>query len=424
MRVAVLSLMESIGADPGALRGYLPIGGRSVLRHQIGLAVALGARRIVVLAEGISGELVALQHVAEAGGAQFHVVATARALVPLLAPEDDVIVLGDGLLAMPDAVSDAIENGPVVLTLPGETAVPMGFERIDLNHAFASVMRIPGRIAAGLADLPAEWNAQSALLRLAVQARVTQRGVPAAMLEDGRWNIVRGEDEAHNTERLWLRLHTGLAGKAAVSPGQRLAIMVVRRFGPALLHAGTRPALVGLAAGVVGLLAAGLGWLGNYALAFALMGAAWLVERVASLLGQVERDSLLASGLARRGTALFHALIDAGLVALAAWRSELPDHPAVPPGAGAFAPVLLLIGVRLVSLVLAERPWAQWIADRLLLSLMLSIASALLPFDASLAVAVVALFAVCLAMLHFGAPGHSAAVAAQRVPNLQLTDRP
>lgn len=68
MRVVVLSLIEATGAEPGGLRGYLPIGGRSLLRHQIGLALSLGARRIVVMAEGISGELVALQHVAEAGG--------------------------------------------------------------------------------------------------------------------------------------------------------------------------------------------------------------------------------------------------------------------------------------------------------------------------------------------------------------------
>lgn len=110
MRVAVLSLMEAAGDVPGSLRGYLSIGGRSLLRHQLGFALSLGCKRIIVMSEGISGELVALQHVAEAGGAQFHVVATARALVPLLPPDDDVFVLGDGLLAMPDAVRELLEE--------------------------------------------------------------------------------------------------------------------------------------------------------------------------------------------------------------------------------------------------------------------------------------------------------------------------
>jgi len=423
VRVAVLSLIEAARADPGSLRGYLPIGGRSLLRHQIGLALSLGARRIVVVAEAISGELVALQHFAEAGGAQFHVVATARALVPLLAPEDDVIVLGDGLLAMPDTLREQIEVGAVILTLPVETALPLGFERIDINHAFAAAMRFPGRIAAGLADLPPEWNAQSALLRLAIQGRVALRSIPSAVLDDGRWSILRDEDEAHFAERRWLRLHTRFAGQEPATPGERLAIAVVNRFGPAMLHAGTRPALVGLAAGALGLLGGGAGWLGSFALGFALLGLAWLVERMASLLGQVESDSLLASGIARRSAAAFHLLIDAGLVTLAGWRSGLPDGSLIPPGASIFAPLLLVGGARLVALALPGQVWAHWLSDRMVIALFLVAASLFLPFDAAIGLAVIALFGACLLTLQFGTIPPETGPTAASAPNLQLTTR-
>ena len=423
MRVAVLSLIEAAGPGPGGLRGYLPIGGRSLLRHQIGLALSLGARRIVVMAEAISGELVALQHFAEAGGAQFHVVATARALVPLLAPEDDAIVLGDGLLAMPEGLRELIEVGPVVLTLPVETALPLGFERIDINNASAAVMRFPGRIAAGLADLPPEWNAQSALLRLAVQGRVAQRSVPVALLDDGRWSIVRTEDEAHLAERRWLRLHTRFAGQGAATPGERIAMAVVNRFGPAVLHAGTRPALVGIAAGTLGLLGSGAGWLGTFAAGFVLLGLAWLLERVASLLGQIERDSLLASGIARHSVVAFHLLIDAGFVMLAGWRSDLPDLPSVPPGAAYFAPVLLVGGARLLTLALPGKRWARWFSDRLVLALILAGFSALLPFDLAVGFAVVVMFGACLATLQIGANPAPTGSSDTPSPNLQLTTR-
>jgi hypothetical protein len=423
VRVAVLSLIEGAGADPGSLRGYLPIGGRSLLRHQIGFALSLGARRIVVLAEAISGELVALQHFAEAGGAQFHVVATARTLVPLLAPEDDVILLGDGLLAMPDALREQIEQGSVILTLPVETALPLGFERIDINHAFAAAMRFPGRIAAGLADLPPEWNTQSALLRLAVQGHVPLRSVPSALLDDGRWSILRNEDEAHFAERRWLRLHTRFAGQGPATPGERLAIAVVNRFGPAMLHAGTRPALVGLAAGALGLLGGGAGWLGSFAFGFSLLGLAWLFERVASLLGQVESDSLLASGIARRSIAVFHLLIDAGLVTLAGWHSGLPDGPLVPPGASFFAPLLLVGGARLVVLALPRQPWARWLSDRMVVALLLAVFSLFLPFDAAVGLAVVALFGACLLTLQFGTIPPETGPSATPAPNLRLTTR-
>lgn len=420
MRVAVLSLIEAAGTDPGALRGYLPIGGRSVLRHQIGFALSLGCKRIVVMAEGISSELVALQHVVEAGGAQFHVVATARALVPLLQPEDDVFVLGDGLLAMPDALRDLLEAGPVLLTLPVETALPRGFERIDINNAFAAAMRFPGRVAAALADLPPEWNAQSALLRLAIQARIPQRGVASSLLDDGRWSILRSEEAALQAERGWLRLHTDVAGSGAGSPGETIAVAIVRRFGPAMLHAGTRPALVGLAAGLVGLLGGGLGWLESFAAGFVLLGLGWLVERVASLLGQVERDSLLASGLARRSIEIFHFLIDAGFVVLATWRSELP---AVPWGLRAFAPILLICALRLLPVALPSHRWARWLEDRLLVGIALSLASLFLPFDVTIALAVIGLIGTCLVTLQIGHAKGGMGGTQTGSPNPQLTTR-
>lgn len=401
MRVAVLSLIESAGDEPDVLRGYLPIGGRSILRHQIGLALSLGCKRIVVMAEGISGELVAMQHAAEAGGAQFHVIATARMLAPLLLPDDDVFVLGDGLLLMPDAARNMLDAGPVVLTLPVETGLPLGFERIDINHAFAAAMRFPGKVAAGLADLPSEWNVQSALLRLATQARIAHRGVPASLLDDGRWSIVRTETEAHRVERQWLNLHTTISSAGPATPGEMLTTLTVRRFGPAMLHAGTRPALVGLAAGAVGLLGGGLGWLGHFAIGFVLLGLGWMIERVASLLGQVERNSLLVSGTARRGVAIFHLLIDAGFITLATWRSELPSGPGLPWGAAAFAPVLLIGATRLVPLALPNRTWSRWLEDKLLIGGALAIICIFLPFDVAIGLAVLALLGACLFTLQF-----------------------
>lgn len=421
MRVAVLSLVECAGDDPSVLRGYLPIGGRSLLHHQIGFALSLGCKRIVVMAEGISGELVALQHVVEAKGAQFHVVATARALAPLLQPDDDVFTLGDGLLAMPTALHDMLGAGPVLLTLPVESAVPLGFERIDINSAFAAAMRFPGRAAAALADLPPEWNAQSALLRLALQARIPQRSVPSAMLDDGRWRLVRTEEEAHQAERRWLRWHTDKAGIGAGSPGGAAAVAIVHRFGPALLHAGTRPALVGLAAGLVGLLGGGLGWLGSFAAGFALLGLCWLIEHVASLLANVERDSLLASGFARRSVEAFHLLIDAGFVILATWRSQLP---ASPWGLRAFAPIMLIVALRLLPVALPDRRWAQWCEDRLLVGIALALVSMILPFDITLGLAVILMIGACLVVLQLARNGSGSVALSKGSPNSQLTSRP
>lgn len=389
MRVALLSMTEAVPGEGGGLRATLPIGGRTIARHQLGLALALGCARIVVLAEGFSGELVALQHVAEAGNARFHAVTTVRALAPLIAPEDELFVLADGLLAMPDDMLGLLGEGNVIVTLPVETGLPAGFERIDINYAGAGAMRIPGRIASGLADLPPDWNPLSALLRLAVQAGIAQRSLPGASLEQGRWRLIRSEDDAHQAEPGWLRLHTASAHRR--SPGETLAALAVQSAGPALLHAGTSPALVGLAAVLVLLLGLGAGWFGYATAGFALLGGAWLLRQCSALLARIERDSLLAGLRTNLPDAVFGWVLDGSFVALCAWRSEIAALAGLPWGLAWFAPLILMLLLRLLPGTF-EHGWVgHWLADRLLLGIGLAVVSLALPFDPVVRIAVIVL---------------------------------
>lgn len=389
MRVALLSMIEAVPGDAGGLRATLPIGGRTIVRHQLGLALALGCARVVVLTEGFSGEIVALQHVAEAGGARFHAVTAVRALAPLIAPEDELFVLADGLLAMPDDVLSLLGDGNVVVTMPVETGLPAGFERIDINHAGAGAMRIPGRIAAGLSDLPPDWNPLSALLRLAVQAGVAQRSLPGASFEQGRWRLIRSEEDAHAAEPGWLRLHTASAHRR--SPGETMAALAVQSAGPALLHAGTSPAIVGLAALLVLLLGLGAGWFGYATAGFLLLGGAWLLRQCSALLGRIERDSLLAGLRTSMPDIVFGWVLDGAFVALSAWRSEILAIAGLPWGLAWFAPLGLLLLLRLLPMVFEHGWLGYWLADRLLLGAGLALVSLALPFDLVIRIAVIGL---------------------------------
>ncbi len=391
MRVALLSLMDAAAEEPSGLRGHLPIGGRSVLRHQVGLALAFGCARIVVQAEALTGELVALQHVAESAGARFHVIPTGRALVPLVSPEDELLVLADGLLAVPEDALRLLNDGPVILTMPVETGLAAGFERIDINHASAGAMRLPGRVVAGLGELPPEWSPASALLRIAVQAGVPQRDIPFAFIDQGRWRLIRSEDEAHRAEPGWLRLHT--IGAHRRSPGEMLAGIAVQKIGPALLHAGTRPYIVTIASFALGVLGVGAGWFGSATIGFALLALCWLVAECAALLARVERASLLASARMAPTGAAFALLLDAGFVALCAWRSELADISGVAAALRLFAPLVLVLTLRLVPAVCAARDWTSWLSDRFLCGIGLAVLSAIGPFDAALRMVVLALLA-------------------------------
>ncbi len=389
LRVALLSLMDAAQGEPQGLRGLLPIGGRSILRHQLGLAMALGCSRIVVLAETLTNDLVALQHAAEAGGARFHVIASARALAPLVAAEDELLVLGEGLLAMPEDALRLLGDGPVVLTLPVETGLPLGFERIDINNAGAGAMLLPGKLIAALGDLPGDWNPGSALLRIASQARIIQRELPALLLDQGRWRLIRDEAEAHRAEPGWVRLHT--AGAEVRSPGSWIAAGIVRMLGPALLHAGTRPYVIALGAVVMALLGTGAGWFGWTGAGFAMLAVAWLVHQVASLLARVERDSLISWS---DGAPLDHLadwVLDGMFITLCAWRSEIPAVTGVPWGIAWFPPVVLFMLLRLLQRLRPGEAWIWWLGDRFVIGALLTVSSILFPFDFVLRALVIAL---------------------------------
>lgn len=393
MRVALLSITDALVDEPQGLRGYLTIGGRSVVRHQLGLALALGCTRIVVVTEALTGEVIALQHASEANGARFHVITSAHALLPLVTADDDLIMLGDGLVAQPAIALAQLGEAIGVLALPVEAGMAAGFERIDINHAYAGAMRVPGRLVAGLGDLPPEWNAHAALLRLAVQGRVPLRLLPGAVLDDGRWIVIHSEAEAHAFEPVWLRLHMHLG--QGRGPGEWIAQRTVQLAGPALLHAGTRPWVVMLGGLMALLLGLGSGWFGWRTPGFGLLALAWGLGRVAALITRIERQSLLESGKAATIGLWFELAIDAGLVVLMAWRSDIVQLSAVPqtfvwPFAITwFAPLIGMLLLHLLPQVVPNRGATWWLHDRLVLGLGLALTSALLPFDVCLRAGVV-----------------------------------
>jgi hypothetical protein len=193
VQVALLSTLEPSADDPATPRGLLRLGGRSLVQHQLGLVLALGCERVICLAEGLPGELITLQHAAERGGASFHVAADGRAAARLVKPDDELLVIADGLVTSASVVNGLLGTRAGVVVQPVEGGVAAGYERIDLNHAGAGVLRIPGRLAAGLAELPGDWNPISALLRIAVQAGQRQVMLRQALIDGGRWALVRSD---------------------------------------------------------------------------------------------------------------------------------------------------------------------------------------------------------------------------------------
>ncbi|MBX9643096.1 MAG: hypothetical protein K2W91_03225 [Novosphingobium sp.] len=358
-------MLEPAAESGLGARAFLRIGGLTVARQQLALALALQCERIVCIAPALTNPIVELQHLAERAGAHFHVIPGARPLVGLVTATDELIVLADGLFASTAEACDLLSDGQSVLVQPIEQGLAAGFERIDLNHAGAGAMRLPGRLAERLGDLPADCDAVSTLQRIALQAGVRQRAIPAAGQDGLFWTLVRSDAEAHAIEPLWIRQRTRDADP--LGPSRALALLGVRGFGPAMLHAGTGGNVMLIAALASLLLALGAGWFGFVAAGLGLCALGWLLREMASLLLRIERDEA-ATHKRIDALGLYAWTIDGALIVLLAW--------ATLGGGGSkflaslFPPFMLIALLRVLSALPTGR-WSGWLSDRGLAALAL-----------------------------------------------------
>ncbi len=360
-------MIEPAEAESSPLRANLRLGAVTLARHQLGVVLALGCERIVCLAQAFDEHIADLQSVTEAAGAKFHLIAEPRALVGLVTAIDEVVALGDGLLALPRTAVALLEVGPAVLVQPVDAGMAAGFERLDLNHADAGAMRVPGRLVERLAELPADCDGFSALQRIALQGGVPQRMLPATALAEGRWTLVRSETEAHAAEVHWIRLQTEMSGgdNASLAAAQ----FAVRRLGPALLHAGSGNRVVAAAAAATAMMALIAGRFHWVVPGFILAGFTWILLCAAVLLARVERETLhLPSPRILRGLVFAWGMDGLLAVLMIECGSYLPGQTIADK---AFAPVMLLGVCRLVPQRLAGG-WSHWLRDRGLLALALA----------------------------------------------------
>lgn len=351
-------------------RAFLQVGGATVAQHQLALCIALDCQRVICVVRGLGPALVSLQHTAEAAGMQFHIAVGARQIAGLVTAKDELVVLADGLLAAPAGAMPLLEAGHSMLVEPVEIGVPLGFERMDINHASAGAMRIPGRLVERLSELPPDCDVASALTRIALQAGVTQRPVPLEAREGVSWRIVRDEDEAQAIESGWIDLH--MQQSRATTLGTMLARLGVRGFGPALLHAGSGESALSIAAAVFLAMALVAGWFNVTAAALLLAAFCWIVRQGADLLARIERDSLSRPPSRVPREAVFGWLFDVALIAMIVW-SVGPVTQRWPFDM-VIAPLFLVCLLRIIPHVFTGN-WSAWLEDRATLCLLLTVAA-------------------------------------------------
>lgn len=343
MRIALLSAVESIDGANLSPRGHARIGGKSVLQHQMELAITAGCEKIACLSQGLPTELAALQKLADRADVQFRCIRDIRALSAWVSANDDVLVIQDGLAVTPDLARELVLSSRIILTFPATEGVEAGFERIDRDISWAGIMQVPGSLVEKLNDVPDDFDVQSSLLRLALQSGVRRAALDPVRIGQGNWAILADQRAVDRFSQGWIGALTSTV--SAASPvrwlAERSARLILQRHADPLRVASMLTVASGLSLSGAMLSAA----LESVATGFAALTVSVFGFAMAQAIRAMVNGDAAQPGRTVSAPAVFMLLVDAAFVSLVA--VSVPKLKL----AGALFAALVLIGlIRIVAL--------------------------------------------------------------------------
>lgn len=344
-----------------AFRSYA---GAMVVERQLDLALKMDCRLIACFVDSVGREIIELQRRAQEAGVKFVPVREPARLFSMVGENDEILAIASGVLPDPETAESALARQGV-LAFPADVAVPRGFERIDLEFAWAGMMLVPGDLIKALGNLPADVDVPSALMRLSLQTGKQVIPLDRSLIEDDEWHVDPDPKALTAREKKWIDAQREPISFAA--PGLAVAERAGARLARDVVGRGAERGVT-YASAVFAILALGLGsyvapWLG-----LALASISSLLARMG---GVVERIAHL--GKPAKGPSLLHKVLDWGLDPIFVFLLWL----AAPEELGLlrwFAPIML-VGLLRLSERYASQRWRSTYADRILLGSLLAIAA-------------------------------------------------
>ena len=289
MLAGLLFAIDEAEDRPGRLTATLPFGGLTLIEYQARALVAVGASQLIVAVARVTPELLGALTRIRRRGIVVDPVRSAGEAAERLHPLARIVMLADGLVTTEAVIGEVAEDGgDALIVVPVEDAPP-GWERVGARMAWSGVARLDPQRVAELARMPADYDLQSTLLRLADQAGARHLPLPAAALRQGH-GIERQAASLSVRGRMVLATlvggRQGWFDRWVVGPVAQVAL-------PWLVERSTSGTAVGGGGGlvaIVGVVAAAMGWAGAGAL-LTLLGCLAL-ELGATLSGLRDEDRI------------------------------------------------------------------------------------------------------------------------------------
>lgn len=185
MLAGLIFAVEEASDRSGSLVATLPFGGMTLLEYQVRLLSGAGAGQILIAVGKMTPGLLAAVNRCAKRNPGVEIVRSAEEAGEKIAPGSRVLVLADGLVTTDPVMDRMAAEGPEALLVTDDADSPAAIERIDMRDSWAGIARISVAQLAQIAQMPEDYDFQSALLRVAAQSGAEHVPMTAGWLKSG-----------------------------------------------------------------------------------------------------------------------------------------------------------------------------------------------------------------------------------------------
>ncbi len=196
MLAGLIFATEEAKDRPGTLAATLPFGGMTLLEYQVRLLVGAGVEHVLLAVAELTPVIQAAVARAAKRGVPVEVVYSAEEASEKVAPDARVLVLADGLVTTDPVIDRMAAEGAEALLVTDDPVSPAAIERLDMKDCWAGIARVTGRQLGEIARMPADYDFQSALLRVAVQAGAEHIRLTTMWERGGHLIVLNSKDMA------------------------------------------------------------------------------------------------------------------------------------------------------------------------------------------------------------------------------------